>query len=206
MLITDVRPRRKMISQLYIDGEAAVQVDTQVWLYSGLCAGKEITDEVLHALLQESERKRAKEKALYLLTYRNHSKKELEEKLKALFSPETVQETVARMEKLGLLDDEKYAQDMAAYWIQRKHYSAYRAVYELEQKGISHLCAQEAVQMVAPDPRQAISEILARKYAQAYVDETCRNRAVRALQRLGYRYGDIRAVLTEKQNDETEWE
>ena len=42
MIITDVQPRRHRLSQLFIDGEAAVKVDTETWLRSGLMPGDEI--------------------------------------------------------------------------------------------------------------------------------------------------------------------
>ena len=81
MEITAIEPRRKRLSQLYLDGEAAVKVDTETLLKAGWKPGMEISDEDLHQLLQESEARRAKEKALYLLEYRSHSKKELADKI-----------------------------------------------------------------------------------------------------------------------------
>ena len=61
MIITDIQPRRRRLSQLYIDGEAAVKVDTETLLKSGLAPGDEIDDEQLHALLQDSAAHRAEE-------------------------------------------------------------------------------------------------------------------------------------------------
>ena len=81
MEITAIEPRRKRLSQLYLDGEPAVKVDTETLLKAHWKVGMEISDEELHGLLQESETRRAKEKALYLLEYRNYSKRELTEKI-----------------------------------------------------------------------------------------------------------------------------
>lgn len=75
MKITDIAPRRHRLSQLYIDGEAAVKVDTETLLRRGIAIGDELDDEELHALLQASAKHRAEEKALYLLEHRAHSKK-----------------------------------------------------------------------------------------------------------------------------------
>ena len=52
MKITDIAPRRHRLSQLYIDGEAAVKVDTETLLRRGIAIGDELDDEELHALLQ----------------------------------------------------------------------------------------------------------------------------------------------------------
>lgn len=51
MKITDIAPRRHRLSQLYIDGEAAVKVDTETLLRRGIAIGDELDDEELHALL-----------------------------------------------------------------------------------------------------------------------------------------------------------
>ena len=41
MKITDIAPRRHRLSQLYIDGEAAVKVDTETLLRRGIAIGDE---------------------------------------------------------------------------------------------------------------------------------------------------------------------
>ena len=110
MKITDIAPRRHRLSQLYIDGEAAVKVDTETLLRRGIAIGDELDDEELHALLQASAKHRAEEKALYLLEHRAHSKKELENKItRAEFDREAARSAVEHMEELGLLNDEDYA-------------------------------------------------------------------------------------------------
>ena len=115
MKITDIAPRRHRLSQLYIDGEAAVKVDTETLLRRGIAIGDELDDEELHALLQASAKHRAEEKALYLLEHRAHSKKELENKItRAEFDREAARSAVEHMEELGLLNDEDYARRLAA--------------------------------------------------------------------------------------------
>ena len=49
----------------------------------------------------------------------------------------------------------------------------------------------------APDPREKLREIVERKYQDRLGDEKGYRRTVAALQRLGYGYEDIRAVLRE---------
>ena len=80
MELTAAEPRRKGLVQLYIDGEPAVKIDNEVLLLSRIKPGDELTDEELHQLILDSDAHRAKEKALYLLEYRDHTKKELTEK------------------------------------------------------------------------------------------------------------------------------
>lgn len=48
-------PGCKGLTQLFLDGEAAVRVDTETFLRSGLKPGDLLTDEELHSLLQASD-------------------------------------------------------------------------------------------------------------------------------------------------------
>ena len=73
MTVTDIVPKRKRLSALYIDGEFAVKVDTETIIASPISVGSEITDEQLKELIDSSNEKRAKEKALWLLSSRDHS-------------------------------------------------------------------------------------------------------------------------------------
>lgn len=204
MEITGIEPRRKSFSALFLDGEFAMNIDTETLLKSGWRVGQDITDEELYALLQASEQRRANEKALYLLEHRSHSKKELVDKIRRTTSAEAAQAAADRMEDLGLIDDADYARRYAGELLHRKGYSASRAVYELIQKGIDKELAQELVEELAPDPQEKILAIVERKYPVCIGDEKVMRRAVAALQRLGYRYEDIRSAIatyTEGQED-----
>ena len=63
MELTAAEPRRKGLTQLFLDGEAAVRVDTETFLRSGLKPGDLLTDEELHSLLQASDARRARDGA-----------------------------------------------------------------------------------------------------------------------------------------------
>lgn len=201
MEITAIEPRRKRLSALFLDGEFAMNVDSETLALSGYKPGDEITDEQLRVLLQNSDQRRANEKALYLLEHRSHSKGELVEKLRRTVSPEAAQTAADRMEELGLIDDEEYARRYASELLNRKGYAASRAVYELTRRGIDKELAQELVEEAAPDPREKIRVILERKYPRFAEDEKIRRRAVAALQRMGYRFDDIRGAMSEDWDD-----
>ncbi len=201
MRITAIHPRRKSLSALFLDGEFAMNLDTATLLEAGWKEGQEIDDSELLAIKQESERRRAREKALYLLEHRDHSKKELAEKIARTEGIEAGREAAQRMEQLGLINDEAYARRYAAELLGRKGFSAQRTGLELRRKGIEPEIAQEIISELAEEPEEKIREILQRKYARALEDEKGRRRAVAALQRLGYRYEDIRKALREMTTD-----
>lgn len=198
MELTAAEPRRKRLTQLYIDGEEAVKIDTETFLRSGLRPGDEITDEELHQLLLDSEAHRAKEKALYLLEHRSHSKKELTDKItRASLSREAAQAAADRMEELGLLNDEEYARRLARELFTRKRYGPMRVRQELRQKGISPELIDELLADYADDSAalENMRALLSKKYPGWADDEKVRRRAFAALQRFGYSYADIRRAL-----------
>lgn len=197
MLITAIEPRRKSLRALYLDGEFAVNVDAQTLLASRFQLGTEITDEELHELLLASDANRAKEKALYLIAHRDHSKKELVDKIKRTASAEAAQKAADRMEEIGLIDDEDFARRYAAELFHRKGYARKRVEYELSQKGIDPDLIEELADELEPDPLEQINHLIARKYTAALADEKGRRRTIAALQRLGFRWEDIRQALKE---------
>lgn len=198
MRITAIEPRRKSLSALYLDGEFAVNIDAETLLLSRYRIGQEISEEELQSLIQESDARRAREKALYLLSHRDHSKKELADKIKRSgASCEAAQSAALRMEEIGLIDDESYARRYAAELMRRKYFSQARIEYELQKKGIDRDLIHAIIEEMAVDPAQQLRELLARKYARNLQDEKGRRRTVAALQRLGYRWEDIRRALEE---------
>ena len=205
MIITDVRPRRHRLSQMFIDGEPAVKVDTEIWLRSGLCVGDEIDDERLHALLQDSAAHRAHEKALYLLEHRAHSKKELAAKIaRTEFDRDAANAAADRMEELGLIDDEQYARRFAQELFERRGFGARRVKQELGRKGIDSEIISAVLEEFSPETDETVEkirEIVERKYPAAWEDEKVRRRAVAALQRYGYKMDDIFKVLNEDRFD-----
>ena len=194
MKITDIRPRRKGLSAVYIDGEYALSLDTQTLLEHRIDIGREFDDEELHDLIESSNERRAKEKALWLISYRSHSKKELRDKISRTCDRQSAEKAVERMEELGLVNDRDYAERCAQTLIFTKHMSKRGAAMELRRKGIESEIINEVLDDIEVDEREQIQAVIERKYPKID-DEKLRRRAVAALQRLGYGWEDIKAVI-----------
>lgn len=194
MKITDIRPRRKGLSAVYIDGEYALSLDTQTLLEHRIDIGREFDDEELHDLIESSNERRAKEKALWLISYRSHSKKELRDKISRTCDRQSAEKAVERMEELGLVNDRDYAERCAQTLIFTKHMSKRGAAMELRRKGIESEIIDEVLYDIEVDEREQIQAVIERKYPKID-DEKIRRRAVAALQRLGYGWEDIKAVI-----------
>ena len=198
MELTAAEPRRRGLVQLFLDGEAAVKLDAQVFLQSGLKPGDQVSDQELFELIQASDARRAQEKALYLLEYRNYSKRELTEKIaRTAASREAAQAAAGRMEELGLIDDRRFGEDYARELFSRKGYGARRAAQELRRKGLDQELVQALVEKYG-SPEQSgenIRRVLEKKYPGWREDEKVRRRAFAALQRLGYSYQEVREAM-----------
>lgn len=202
MLITAIEPRKKSLSALFIDGELAMNIDTETLLKSGYKPGRELTDEQLYDLIQSSESRRASEKALYLLEHRSHSQKELADKISRVTTREAAEQAAQHMADIGLVNDEDYARSLADNLFGSKGFSASRVQQELLQKGIDKELIEQIIEETAPDPVEKITELIHKKYIRTLDDEKGRRRSIAALQRLGFRWDDIRTALNQFKNEE----
>ena len=157
---------------------------------------KFISDEDLKEMIELSNERRAKEKALWLISYRSHSKKELKDKIRRTCDDTSAEKAVERMEELGLVNDEEYARQFARKLLLQKKMARRAAMLEMSRKGIDKETAEAALDEVDVDYRENIRYIIEKKYRDIG-DEKIKRRAVAALQRLGYGWDDIRAVLNE---------
>ncbi len=195
MIITAIEPKRKGLSALYIDGEFALKLDTEVLLSNRIDVGQEIDDDKLHNLIQLSDIKRAKDKAMWLISYRDHSRHELIDKVSKHSSKEAAQKAVGRLEELGLINDENFAKRYAHDLLNIKKMAPSGAVRKLIEKGIDRDLARDAVDSVGCDIDNNLSAIIEKKYAKNLIDEKGRRRCVNGLMRLGYSYSDIKSAL-----------
>ncbi len=198
MKITSTEERRKSLTALYIDGEYAVSVDTMTFLSTGKKVGSEMTDEELYDLIETSKYNRAKEKALYLIEYRDRTKKELFDKLVVLFGESASKRAIERLEELGLINDEKYAREYAEVLLDRKGFSRQRAVFELMKKGIDKDVIEEILDELEPDPVEQIKKLLETKFARRLSNEKDIAKTVNSLKAMGYRWSDINEAMNKE--------
>ncbi len=203
MLITAIEPRRKGLSQLYIDGEKAMKLDTETLLKEHIKAGMEIDDELLLELVKKSEAHRASEKALYLLEHRNHSKKELADKIARVTSKEAAQAAAEHMEEIGLVNDEAFARSYAHDLFLLKKFGVQRVKQELYRKGVDKDIIDSVIEEYRYEipTEENIRNILEKRYRGYSQDEKIRRRAIAALQRMGYRFDEIRSAMNFQEDE-----
>lgn len=187
---------------LFVEGEYALTISAEVLAETGLRSGQEITPQRLDEIKEASDRRRARERALYLLESRSHSRKELFDKLCRSVPEEIAEETADRMVQLGLVDDESYARRWAAMLWREKKYGPRRIRQSLMQKGFDRTLVDQVLEemedsFAGEETAEQLENLIRRKYARflADGDPKGRNKTVNALLRLGYDYDQIRTAL-----------
>jgi len=127
-------------------------------------------------------------KALFLLSRRDYSQKEMLQKLKMKFREYViVEEVVEKIVARGFINDLDYARVM----IERSHESKRKLEYQMSMKGISREVISEAFGETEHDEREEIRKQL-KKVAKREKDKQ-----IAYLMRKGFKYEDIREVMRE---------
>ena len=197
MLITEIRRQKGHLVGLYADGELILSVDCDMAEEMKLQPMRDYPVDVLRELLRQSQLRRAKSTALYLLEFRDYSRRDLEKRLCKDFDEPSALAAVDYMEEIGAINDARYAENMIRHLVQQKHYGRRRILQELSLKGIDREIAEESLEGFELDETAEILELLKGKFARDLIDPKGINRTIASLTRCGYRYDDIRDALRE---------
>ena len=85
MIITSFKKSKRGNILIYADKKYFASIPDEVFIKQGFKIGGYIDEKILSAALTDINNYKAKERALNLLSFRAHSKKELEQKLKQKF-------------------------------------------------------------------------------------------------------------------------
>jgi regulatory protein len=195
MKITDINPTKRGRFAIYGDGIYIDSIDDETLAISHIKIGTEIDENELEKLLAEAKKKKAKDKALRLLSYRDHSRAELTQKLQRSTDEEAAEQAAERMEQLGLIDDTAYAKKLASELILHKLYGRERAVFEMLQKGIYKETVLQAVDNIDADPGEQLLMLLGKKYPHGINNENDSRKASAFLRRYGYKWDEIKQAL-----------
>ena len=183
--------------QIEVDDEYWAILDAEIIVNQHLKVGVELTEERMEEILRAADFRRARERALYLLDYRDHSRGEIVEKLSRNVDRVIAEEVADKLCELGLIDDGAYAKKLARHFLLTKKYGARRAEFEMRRKGIDGRLAAEAVAEVEPD-EDLLEELALKKYGRYLEDDPDgkgRDKAIRGLMRLGHGYYEAEAAV-----------
>lgn len=197
MFIDEIRRQKGHLVGLYSEGELIVSLDSDMADEMHLQARRDYPVEQLRTLLTQSQQRRARSKALYLLEFRDYSRRDLERRLRNDFDEESARAAVDFLEEIGAIDDRRYAEAAIRHLAGYKHYGRRRILQELSLKGIDRDTAEEVLDEYGLDEPAMILDLLEGKFSGDLSDPKGINRTIASLSRYGYQYGDIRDALRE---------
>lgn len=195
MLITEIRLLKNGLFGLFSGENFLFSLDGDMLSESGLHTGDAPDDAELESLRSRAQERKAVNKALVLLSYRDYSLKELSQKLLRDFPQDAAQAAAERMEELGLINDEKYAGKLAQHLIGEKGWGSRRVAYEMARRGIGREIIDQTLSENDDDPAERALKYLKKKYPRGITDDAARRRASAALARNGYVWDEIRRAI-----------
>ena len=161
--ITDIKPQTKTPTRcnIYLDNTFYCGLELQTVMRFRLKIGDQIDPDRLDEIQCDSERTRALDKAMTLVSKSRKTKKQVADYLFKLgYTPKTVEEVLEKMEYYRFVDDGEYATDYARYNSKRK--GKYLIEKELRQKGVSQKEVSEAIEELGEQEDEAL--LIAQKY------------------------------------------
>ena len=167
----------------------------------GIHAGMETDRDTLRKIIYASNFRRAYQRALYLLDYRDYTYSEMYKKLIENYKSEPLCTAVMkRLTEHGFIDDVRYAERMARKLVEVKKYGYRRSKREIMQKGIDQFTAEDALTPYSEAYHDNIMELLRTKHSRYLIDREDRKsieKVKSALVRYGYDFTEINRAVKE---------
>jgi regulatory protein len=193
------RPNRRSI---HIDGRFAFGCNVNVVARFRLREGMELSAEQIEGIQRGEVRQECFDKAIFYLQRRLHSRAELVKKLAKLEYPAPmIDEVLADLERLGYVNDQRFAATRAQLAADHRSHGPRRAMLELLKTGVSRETASRAIEDVYETrDNLAVARRLAEKKAPSLKrldPQTARRRLAGMLLRRGFDYDTVKPVIDE---------
>lgn len=195
MRIVDLKKDKLHLTRLFLNDGSEVLIDNDVCCEKCLKKGTQIDN--LQELIFESDYRRAKSRAIWYLDRSAHTEKALYLKLvRAGFSKQVCTKVIARLIEVGLLDDERYAQNYAER-LMESNVSKREAVQKMLAKGVPYELAKSVLEETDTDEQQQIKNLIEKKYRQKLLGENGVQKVYGALVRKGFSYSAVKTALSD---------
>ena len=174
-----------------------------------LVEGIVLTPSQVERLIAEAEQLRCEETATRLLARRQHSVGELKIKLRQRrFTAETIDLILEKYINTGLLDDTRYAYELAEYMVEQRPCGKSYLTAFLQRKFIDRATAEQVVRMVFADRDETEIAVAAlrkrwREFAQFEL-EAIQRKSYTYLTSRGFTFAVAKEALTRLRNEKNE--
>lgn len=203
MIVTKIEPCTKTRFKVDLDGEFAFVLYKGELSRFGIRQGEEISSETVGTIRTEVVQKRARLRALHLLSDMDRTESALREKLRqGLYPPDAVDGAIEYVRSFGYLDDARYAENYVRSRQGTKSRKEIRAA--LLHKGVSEeqislafeLCCEEGGE------EEAVRRLIRKKgYDLRSADDAQMQKIYGFFARKGFRYETVRQVIQNYNED-----
>lgn len=201
MIISHQNGRGKKI-HILIDDEYQITTDVDFWSQNYINDGADIDEEQWQELVDAINYRKAVNKCYDLLSRRDHSVKELRQKLLRTVDPDNADKAIEKMLDLGYLDDEKYARTLFRHLYDNKKMSLNFIKREMYMKGIDSFIIEDVLCENEVDNVANIVELINSKYAGKLQGENGKQKVMASLARKGFSYSDIKSAFYRIENED----
>ena len=202
MIVTDVSPFKGSMMCVELSGGGLAQ-EMKIYIHSeiirkyNVAKGMELSEEETDRLIYENDLRRARERALYLMESRDHSYRELFDKLEKNYSEDICFEVCNRLAEIGVINDRRYAEKLCRQLFEVKKLGRYRVRQEMRLKGLGSEIIEEAMENFSEEdePFERLEKLVEQKYERYLTDRKGVEKVKNALARKGYSFGEIKEVL-----------
>lgn len=196
MNITAIKQQERLKGRysIYIDGKYAFSLSADALLAEKLVPGQELDEPQLKAYKKLSQDDKAYGLALAYAARRIRSRWEFTDYFRRKkYEPELAAQLLTRLEKLGLVDDRKFAEAWVRNRRLLKATSKRRLTQELRQKRVADDIIEQVLAEDETDERQVLRELVNRKRKQTKYQDNLK--LMQYLARQGFSYDDIKAAV-----------
>jgi regulatory protein len=198
-VITQIKPqKRKNRVNIYLDGKFGFGLNLETFIKNNLKVEQEISDEDIKKLVKEGEFQSTFEKLVKYATLRPRSKNEVQRWFgKHRVHKSLREDLIAKLEKLELVHDKKFAR----WWVEQrltfKPRGKYALMQELRKKGVDKKTISKVLSEIEVDEtEQAVKLLERKKYRWERVDKIkARKKMSDFLARKGYDWQTIREAV-----------
>ena len=202
MIVTDVLPFKGSMMCVELSGGGLAQ-EMKIYIHSeiirkyNVAKGMELSEEEADRLIYENDLRRARERALYLMESRDHSYRELFDKLEKNYSEDICFEVCNRLAEIGVINDRRYAEKLCRQLFEVKKLGRYRVRQEMRLKGLGSEIIEETMENFSEEdePFERLEKLVEQKYERYLTDRKGVEKVKNALARKGYSFGEIKEVL-----------
>lgn len=202
MIVTDVSPFKGSMMCVELSGGGLAQ-EMKIYIHSeiirkyNVAKGMELSEEEADRLIYENDLRRARERALYLMESRDHSYRELFDKLEKNYSEDICFEVCNRLAEIGVINDRRYAEKLCRQLFEVKKLGRYRVRQEMRLKGLGSEIIEEAMENFSEEDEsfERLEKLVEQKYERYLTDRKGVEKVRNALARKGYSFGEIKEVL-----------